>query len=150
MASRPPLYEPFDVDEDVDDEEPTSEAATEEEVQDFKNQVAEWVKLDDQIKKLRDALKERRVHQRALGTRVQEFMKRNGYDNLNTQNCVIKSTIREAPTPIKLVEIRTQLFALENETLPIKEVIERLFFAERPKVTKQSLRRVVQKASMDI
>lgn len=144
------VFDPLSFVEESHDETPPPQA-TEDEIADFKHQVSEWMKLDDQIRKLSIAIRERRTHQKAIGSSVQDFMRKHGYDNLNTQQGVIKSSVREARLPLKISEIKTQLFALENETLLVKDVISKLFEAERPKVVKASLRRVVPKVgSLDI
>ena len=116
----------------------------------FKQQVAEWIKLDDQVKKLQVAIRERRTHQRALSTKVQEFMIKYGYDNLNTTQGVIRSNVRQVKLPLKLSDVRSKLEEIGDEPLTANQVIERVFEAERPTVTKQSLLRRIPKVSMSL
>jgi seryl-tRNA synthetase len=117
----------------------------------FKQQVAEWIKIDDQIRKLSIAIRERKTHQRALGKKVQEFMVKNKYDNLDTKHGVIKSNVKEVAQPIKLAEVRTKIEELDDDTpLTKKELMEKLFEAERPVITKQSLLRKIPKVSMHL
>jgi len=123
------------------------EQPTESELTDFKYQVSEWIKLDEQIRKLQIAIKERKTIQTAYSTSIQDFMKKHGYENLNTQQGTIKASTREHKVPIKLTEIKTTLFSLENETLPIREVIKKIFEQERPTVQKSNLRRIVPKVN---
>ena len=128
---------------------------TEEETIMFKQQVAEWLKLDDQVRKLNIAVKERRTHQRALTTKVQEFMIKYGYDNLNTNQGVIKSNVRNVKQPLKIVDVRSkldELFATVDESLqePLRKIVEDIFEAERPTVMKQSLQRRIPKISMSL
>ena len=132
-----PLYDPKTF--------PEVEAPSDEDMEMFKQQVSEWVKLDEQIKKLHVALRERKVHQRALGQKVQEFMVKYGYDNLNTQQGRIRSKVREVAQPIKLGEVKSKLKELGHE-----ELVEKLFNSERPKVQKQSLTRIVPKVSLHL
>ena len=57
-----------------------------EELETFKNLVAEWFKYDDVIRKLVVALKERKTLQKALNSKIEDFMFRYKYQDLNTQN----------------------------------------------------------------
>jgi len=124
---------------------------SEEDITNFKQQVSEWIKLDEQTKKLAIAIRERKTHQRALGKKIQDFMISHKYDNLNTQNGVIKSNVKDVVQPIKLSEIRNKIEELdENQKLTKAEIIEKFFDAERPKVKKQSLLRKVPKVSMHL
>lgn len=128
---------------------------TDDETAMFKQQVAEWLKLDDQIRKLNIAVKERRTHQRALTTKVQEFMIKYGYDNLNTNQGVIKSNVRNVKQPLKLVDVRSkidELSATVDVSLqePLRKIVEDIFEAERPTVMKQSLQRRIPKISMSL
>ena len=129
----------------VEDTRPPN--ATDDEVQDFKNKVSEWVKIDEQIRKLQIAIKERRVHKKVLGAKIQEFMTKNGYDNLNTQQGVIKSSVREAHVPIRLSEVKMKLTAISEENVQFKEAITKIFNEERPLVVKSSLKRIIPKVN---
>ena len=142
-------------DEDSFEKEDTPEAveATEDEIDDFKNQVSEWLKLDEQISKLLIATRERRKQRSAIEALIKDFMKKHKYDNLNTQQGLIKRTVKERPLPVKITEIKQHLFDPENELLAVKDLLPKIFGTEeRPKVVKESLRRVVNKVSstMDI
>ena len=86
-----------------DDESPIP---SEEELTLFKEQVGEWIKLDEQIRKLNIAIKERKTHQKALEKKVSNFMFTYKYDNLNTQQGQIKCNIRMVNIPIKLSTIK--------------------------------------------
>lgn len=133
---------------------PTPKPSDEETVM-FKQQVAEWLKLDDQVRKLNIAIKERRTHQKALTTKVQQFMIKYGYDNLNTNQGVIKSNVRTVRQPLKLGDVRCkidELYATVDQSLqaPLRKIVEDIFEAERPTVTKQSLNRRIPKVSMSL
>lgn len=124
---------------------------SEEDFSRFKQQVAEWIKIDDQIRKLSIALRERRTHQRALGRKIQEFMIKHNYDNLDTRHGVIQSNVKEVLQPLKLTDVRSKVEALnEDEKLTKEQIIERFFEAERPTVKKQSLLRKIPKVSMHL
>ncbi len=57
-----------EIDDIINKNEPTRE-----ELDTFKNLVNEWFKLDDMIRKLAVALKERKNHQRALNNKIEEL-----------------------------------------------------------------------------
>ena len=108
----------------------------------FKQQVAEWIKIDDQIRKLSIAIRERKTHQRALGKKVQEFMVKNKYDNLDTKHGVIKSNVKEVAQPIKLAEVRTKIEELDDDTPLTKiELMDKLFETERTVITNTRCKR---------
>jgi hypothetical protein len=124
---------------------------SEEEIAQFKQQISEWIKIDEQIRKLAIALRERKTHQRALGKKVQEFMIQHKYTNIDTKLGIIKSNVADVPVPVKLVDVRTKVDALDdNVKLTKKEIIEKFFKGERPTVKKQSLSRKVPKVSMHL
>lgn len=130
-----------DEEEDIEIVQPTPE-----ELEEFKTRVAEWTKLDDQVRKLIIAVKERRTHQKALSEGIQYFMGKYGYDNLNTNHGRIIHSVRKVKQPLKVTEIR-ELIAREH-TLRGEELIKFIFDTERPTVEKEVIRRVIPKVSM--
>jgi len=124
------------------------ENPTLDELEQFKAQVGEWLKLDDQVRKLSVAVRERRVHQRALSSNIQTFMIKYGYDNLNTQYGRICAVVRQVKQPLKLTDVRTKI--LEYQGLSGEQLIDRIFAETRPLVEKKSLRRVIPKVSMHL
>lgn len=134
---------------DGENAEPPPPPPTEDEMDDFKQKVAEWARMDDQIKKLSVATRERRVHQKALGAQIQEFMMRFRYDDLNTRSGIIRSNVRVVPVPLKLKDVRARLLEVIGEEQG-EEIIEKVFAGDRPLVEKRSLRRIVPKVSMSL
>ena len=142
-----PLYE---LSKDTDALKPTDE-----ETENFKQQVSEWIKLDDQTRKLVCAIKERRTHQRVLSKKIQEFMIKFGYDNLKTTQGIIKSNVRNVKQPITVNTIRSKLEEMLGDEEKIKggdykTLVTSIFEAERPTVIKQSLTRRIPKVSMSL
>jgi len=132
-----------------------TEKPSDEDTELFKAQVSEWIKLDDQTRKLVSAIKERRTHQRVLAKKIQEFMIKYGYDNLKTTQGIIKSNVRTVKQPITVNTIRSKLEELlsggENiQTSDYKSLVTSIFDAERPTVVKQSLTRRVPRISMSL
>jgi len=133
---------------DLLEEETPVQQPTQEELEDFKMRVSEWTKLDDQVRKLNIAVRERRTHQRALADGIQNFMVKFGYDNLNTNQGRIVHSVRKTKEPIKIHEIRDLL--LEQKNLSGEQIFKAIFEKERPVVEKQSIRRVIPKVSMSL
>ena len=160
-AASAPLYDPRSFGGNVraegkrgDDSDATSENSevpepTPEELETFKVHVSEWSKLDEQIKKLSVAIRERRVHQRALSSQIQEFMGKFKYDDLQTRSGRIRHNVRTVPVPLKLSEVRAKILELGGDAA--EEIVTKIFEdPERPKVEKRSLRRIVPKVSMHL
>jgi len=137
-----PLYEPASFPSDTQE---VHEIVANEDMEMFKQQVAEWIKLDDQIRKLNVAIRERKVHQRALGTKIQSFMMAHNYDNLNTGQGRIRSKVRTVQQPLRATDIKKKL-----EELGEQHLIEKIFESERATVTKQSLTRIIPKVSLSL
>lgn len=132
--------------EDADVPKPSAE-----ESEFFKQQVSEWLKLDNDVRRLNIAIKERRTHQKALAAKVQEFMLKFKYDNLSTQQGVIKSNVRTVKQTLKVSDIRTKLEEIiASGSVDVNKLIEEIFDAERPTVIKQSLNRRMPKVSMQL
>lgn len=132
--------------ESIDDYE--LEVPTDEELFDFKNMVAEWTRIDDQIRKLNIAVRERRVLQKSLGEKIQSFMKTYSYDTLNTKQGKIHHSVRKTKQPIKINDIKEVL--KENSHLTGEELLKEIFEKERPIIEKTSIRRVIPKVSMNL
>lgn len=123
---------------------------TAEELQEFRERVSEWSKLDDQIRKLSVAIRERRVHQKAIGVHIQEFMMRHRYDDLNTRVGRIRHTVRTVPVPLKKADIQQRILDIAGEEAGAELVAKIFDDTDRPKVQKTSLRRIVPKVSLDL
>lgn len=131
----------------MDEEAPPTQPPPEE-LTEFKNMVSEWTKIDEQVKKLNIAMRERKIHQSALSTSIMEFMQKYGYDNLNTNQGKIVHNVRKVKQPLKLTEIKELI--LQNPDLSAEELVHKIFDGERPTSTKQSIVRRVPKVSMHL
>ena len=84
-----------DIDEDGDEEDYPDESTfneNNEEFVEFKQNVKEWLTLDDDIITLQNAIKERKKKKDQLTGTIQDFMNRYKINDLNTQNGKIKFT----------------------------------------------------------
>jgi len=132
------------IEEIINKNEPTKE-----ELDIFKNLVTEWFKYDDIIRKLIVALKERKNHQRALNNKIEDFMFRYNYNDLNTQNGRLKATVRTSHKPINIKEIKEILE--KNKDLKGDELLSKIFNKEdRPITTKKVIKRIIPKVSLSL
>jgi len=133
-----------EIDDIINKNEPTKE-----ELDTFKNLVNEWFKLDDMIRKLAVALKERKNHQRALNNKIEDFMFKYKYNDLNTQNGRLKATVKTQHKPVNIKEIKSILE--NNKDLNGQELLEKIFNKDdRPITTKKVIKRIIPKVSLSL
>lgn len=150
-APSEPLFEttaPAPVEGGAEAVEPPTEA----EMAEFKAKVNEWMKLDDQIRKLNVAARERRTHQKAMSSGIQEFMIKHGYDKLSTQHGNIVSSVRVVKGPVKIADVRAKFLELAQR-VPDGDpdvLVRETFEDKRREMEKRSLRRVIPKVSMHL
>lgn len=133
-----------EVEEIISKTEPTKE-----ELETFKNLVSEWFKYDDIIRKLIIALKERKNHQRVLNNKIEDFMFKYNYNDLNTQNGRLKAVERKTHKPINIREIKEILE--QNKDLKGEELLSKIFNKDdRPITTKKMIKRIIPKVSLSL
>lgn len=134
--------------EDTEDEE-QSDTPSETDLADFKAKVSEYLKLDDQVRKLNIAIRERRIHLRVLGEKIQHFMNRYEIGTLNTQHGErIHHKVRQSKIPVKIVDVKEIL--LEKRHLTGEQLFKELFESERPTKEVKTIRRVIPKVSLNL
>jgi len=126
----------------------TREEPSEEELDTFKNLVNDWFKYDDQIRKLVIAIKERKNYQRVLNNKIQDFMFKFQYNDLNTQHGRIKTNVKEIKTPIKINDIKNKI--IQHKDLSGEELLKRIFEEDRETVVKKNIRRIIPKVSLTL
>ena len=113
----------------------------------FKEHVRAWVALDEQIKKLKIAAKERKKQLNVLSQSIKTYMEAHNIDDLNTQNGKIRFTKKEVKKPVTVSEMKDALEKMPNATSG--EVLENLLSDEkRPVVYRESLKRTAPRTSM--
>ena len=126
----------------------TSEPTTEE-MDTFKNLVADWFKYDDAIRKLKIAIRERKTLQQALNNKIEEFMFKYNYNDLNTQNGRLKTNVKNVYKPINIKEVRDIIN--NNKHLTGEELLAKIFNKEeREMIVKKSIKRIIPKVSMSL
>ena len=120
----------------------------EDELETFKNLVNDWFKYDDQIRKLKIAIKERKNYQRVFNNKIEEFMFNFKYNDLNTQHGRIKTNVKECIVPIKMNDIKTKI--IQYKELSGEELLKRIFDEDRQTVVKKNIKRIIPKVSLTI
>jgi hypothetical protein len=121
---------------------------TEDELETFKNLVNDWFKYDDQIRKLKIAMKERKNYQRVLNNKIEEFMFNYKYNDLNTQHGRIKTNVKECKVPIKMNDIKTKI--IQYKELSGEELLKRIFDEDRQTFVKKNIKRIIPKVSLTL
>ena len=125
------------------------EEPNEEELETFKIWVQDWFKYDDAIRKLKIAIRERKVLQQVLNSKIQNFMFKYNYNYLNTQNGRLKTNIKTVHKPVNIKEIKDIIN--DNKNLTGEELLNKIFNKEnRPVVEKKTIKRIIPKVSMKI
>ena len=122
-----------------------TEPPTEEEKQDMREQAKRWLQLDDQVRTLSVAIRERRLAQGALASKIQQFMDKFGYDDVSSSGNMIKTVTRKVKTQPKLKDVRKKLLDLPDGN----DIVERIF---TPCVVteKRTIKRIIPKVSMSL
>ena len=118
------------------------------ELESLKSMVNDWFKYDDQIRKLQIAIKERKVHQKALNNKIENFMFQYKYKDLNTQHGKIKANERKVKVPVKMSEIKEKILKLNH--LSGEELLNEIFNTDRPTVIKKNIKRVIPTVNLQI
>lgn len=127
----------------------TANEPTGEEMDTFKNLVADWFKYDDQVRKLKIAIRERKTMQQVLNNKIEEFMFKYNYNDLNTQNGRLKTNVRNVYKPINIKDVRDIIN--NNKHLTGEELLAKIFNKEeREVIVKKSIRRIIPKVSMSL
>lgn len=133
----------------IDDIIMNKKEPTAEEMDTFKNLVADWFKYDDAIRKLKIAIRERKTLQQVLNNKIEDFMFKYDYNDLNTQNGRLKTNVKNVYKPINIKEVREIIN--NNKHLTGEELLAKIFNKdEREMIVKKTIRRIIPKVSMSL
>lgn len=118
-----------------------SESINEALLQEFKDNVKRWLELDNQLKRLAAAAKERRKKKNEINNKILEFMSKFNIEDLNTKEGIIRYKKSYVKEPLSQKTIKTKLEELFKDQPDIVERIDKIF-TDRGKVEKLSLRRL--------
>ena len=133
----------------IDDIIMNKKEPTADEMDTFKNLVADWFKYDDAIRKLKIAIRERKTLQQVLNNKIEDFMFKYDYNDLNTQNGRLKTNVKNVYKPINIKEVREIIN--NNKHLTGEELLAKIFNKdEREMIVKKTIRRIIPKVSMSL
>ena len=110
----------------------------------LKNEVKEYLELDDQIKEINKALKERREKKKKLSESILENMKGFNIDFMNTKNGKLTYTTNKRKEPLNKKNLITGLNNYFDNEVESKKV-SKIVLDSRSDVTKVTLRRTITK-----
>jgi len=110
-------------------------------LEEFKNNVQSWMDLDNQLKRLEAASKQRKTKKKELNEKILDFMAKYNIEDLNTKQGVIRYKKVFVKEPLSQKIIKERLSDLFRDDQTNYEKIEKIF-TDRGKVEKQSLRRL--------
>jgi len=144
----------YDDDEDEEEDEevnvdPLVFSDSNPEFVNFKQNVKDWVTLDDDIKTLQDAIKKRKKRINELTPVILDFMKRFNINDLNTQNGQLRYTTSLLAKPVNKNFLLSKLgeFFKDNEK---SQVLTTYIYDNRIKEEKVKLKRVIEKKKINI
>jgi hypothetical protein len=107
----------------------------------FKTHVKDWLELDNQLKRLEAAAKERRNKKNAINLKILEFMGRFNIEDLNTKEGIIRYKKTYVKEPLSQKTIKTKLEELFKNDLDTFNKVQKIF-TDREKIEKTTLRRL--------
>ena len=110
----------------------------------LKNEVKEYLELDDQIKAIKKALKERKEKKKKLSESILENMKGFNIDFMNTKNGKLTYTTNKRKEPLNKKNLITGLNNYFDNEVESKKV-SKIVLDSRSDVTKVTLRRTITK-----
>tara|TARA_Y100000591_G_C21790203_1_gene676129 strand:- start:854 stop:1348 length:495 start_codon:yes stop_codon:yes gene_type:complete len=110
-------------------------------LEEFKNDVKQWLDLDNQLKRLAAASKERRKKKNDINLKILDFMHRFNIEDLNTKDGIIRYRKTFVKEPLSQKTIKTKLIEMFKDDQSTMEKVEKIF-TDREKVEKTSLRRL--------
>ena len=107
----------------------------------FKKDVQDWMNIDNQMKRLEVALKERRKKKKDLNLKILDFMGRFNIEDLNTKEGIIRYKKTYVKEPLSQKIIKEKLLDIFKNDKENSERVEKIF-TNREKIEKTSLRRI--------
>ena len=108
---------------------------------DFKEDVKLWLKLDDDIKTLNDAIKERKTKKNEITPKLLDFMEKHEINDLNTNEGHLKfqKSLRSKPLSKKYLMDRLGFYFKNNSK---SEKIVNFLYNNREKTETTNLKRI--------
>lgn len=108
----------------------------------FKTQVRNWIELDNAVKKLQQAVRERNLMKKQLTEKILLFMAKYNIEDLNARDgSRLRYKVTQKTQPVKPTEVKARLVEHFNQVSSAEELLEKVF-APAQKVDKVVLKRL--------
>ena len=116
-------------------------------MEEFKNQVRSWIELDNAVRKLQHAMRERNIAKKQLTEKILRFMAKYNIEDLNAKDgSRLKYRVTASKAAVKPKEIKERLIENYGKFDNVKDLSEKIFGPNENKVQKVSLSRHGAKA----
>ena len=123
----------------------TIEVPTQAELDEFKAHVRSWMEVDNAVKKLQAAIKERNSAKNIIAQRILSFMCKFNIEDLNTKEGKLKYRVSQVRAPISQSTIKARLIEnydqVVDSKMSIDDLTKKIFDNDRAVKEKHSLRR---------
>jgi hypothetical protein len=113
---------------------------TPEELEEFKNCVKAWIDMDNNVKKLQQAMRERNAIKKQITEKITNFMSKFNIEDLNTKDGKLRYRVTQVKVTPKPTEIKTKLIEYFSPETTAEELTKKIF-DNNTVVEKHSLRR---------
>jgi hypothetical protein len=111
-----------------------------EELEEFKNCVKAWIEIDNTVKKLQQAMRERNAIKKQITEKITNFMSKFNIEDLNTKEGKLRYRVTQVKVTPKPTEIKTKLVEYFSPETTAEELTKKIF-DNNAVVEKHSLRR---------
>jgi hypothetical protein len=111
-------------------------------LKDFKNDVRTWLELDNTIRRLQAALRERRAAKTVLHDRMTRFMNEYSIEDLNTRDGRLRYHVTYVRAPLSQQVIRDRINAFFQTNTKISDALQGAVFGARERHEHHSIRRL--------
>lgn len=128
--------------DDEEDDETPNPVVKQYTLDEFKVDVRTWIELDDSIKSLQIAIKERRMAKSQLTDRITDFMYANEIEDLITKNGRIRYKTNYVRAPLSHTDIKERIRNFFDSNNSVANDLTSVVFGARGRFEKTSLRRM--------
>lgn len=114
---------------------------SDEELDEFRKYVKTYLDVDNDIKKLKGAMKERNNVKKEISNFIINFMIKFNIEDLNTKQGTIRYNVKKVKAPLSQKQIKEKLEELHSPTISCEELTKEIF-ENRGTVEKHSLTRL--------
>jgi hypothetical protein len=111
-------------------------------LEEFKHHVKLWLELDNSIKKLSAAVRERKSAQKLLTQKITAFMNTYNIEDLNTKEGKLRYKIQKVKAPVKKTDVKQKVMDYFGNDKETGERVLSLIYGGNQEVEKVCLKRL--------